>query len=364
MIVPFLDLSQTYLELQEEIDQSISRVLHSGSYILGDEVAAFEQSWASYCSAEYAVGVGSGLDALVLALRAIDIRPGDEVIVPAHTFIATWLAVSAVGAVPVPVDPDPNTFNITAELIQPHITSRTRAIVPVHLYGQPVDLDPILLLAKSLNIFVIEDAAQAHGASYKQRRIGGHADLVCWSFYPGKNLGAFGDAGAITTNSLPMAERLRNLRNYGSTTKYIHNEKGSNSRLDPLQAAILGVKLSYLDRWNLRRQKIAQLYLDGLAGLPCTLPSIIETAQSSWHLFVIKCSKRDELMNHLSSNDIQTLIHYPIPAHRQHAFSGDGFPRMKTTEMIATQIVSLPIGPHMTTDQVHSVISHVKTFPF
>jgi dTDP-4-amino-4,6-dideoxygalactose transaminase len=272
MKIPFLDLQAAYLELKPEIDAAISRVLNSGWYILGPEVEAFEEEWAAYCGASHAVGVGNGLDALTLALRALEIGPGDEVIVPSNTYIATWLAVSAVGATPVPVEPNPSTYNIDPTLIPDALTPRTKALLPVHLYGQPADLDPILALARQHNLAVVEDAAQAHGARYKSKRIGAHGDVVCWSFYPGKNLGALGDAGAITTRRADIADRIRMMRNYGSREKYVNDVQGVNSRLDPIQAAVLRVKLKVLDEWNDRRKSIASLYTQHLDDCPLSLP--------------------------------------------------------------------------------------------
>ena len=256
-------MAPSYRELKPEIDAAVSRVLESGWYILGPEVEAFEAEWAAYCDAKHAVGLANGLDALTLALRALDIGPGDEVIVPSNTYIATWLAVSGVGATPVPVEPDEATHNIDPARIEAAITSRTRALLPVHLYGQPADMDPILDIAKRHGLRVIEDAAQAHGARYKGKRIGAHGDIVCWSFYPGKNLGALGDAGAITTNDTALAERVALLRNYGSRQKYVNEEAGVNSRLDPIQAAVLRVKLGVLDEWTERRRAVATAYTVG-----------------------------------------------------------------------------------------------------
>jgi dTDP-4-amino-4,6-dideoxygalactose transaminase len=313
MKVPFLDLRAAYLELKPEIDAAIARVLDSGWYILGPEVEAFEVEWAEYCGASHAVGVGNGLDALTLALRALEIGPGDEVIVPSNTYIATWLAVSAVGATPVPVEPDEGTYNINPALIPAAITPRTKALLPVHLYGQPADLDPILAIARQHNLAVVEDAAQAHGARYKGQRIGAHGDVVCWSFYPGKNLGVLGDAGAITTNRADLADRIRVLRNYGSREKYVNEVQGVNSRLDPLQAAVLLVKLKVLDEWNDRRRNIATLYNQGLAGSGMSLPYVPKWADPVWHLYVIRTPGRVALQVRLTEAGIGTMIHYPIP---------------------------------------------------
>src|SRR6056297_3919445 len=263
-MIPFLDLRAAYLELKFDIDTATARVLDSGWYILGPEVEAFEAEWAAYCEARHAVGLANGLDALTLSLRALEIGPGDEVIVPSNTYIATCLAVAGVGATPVPVEPDPATHNIDPARIEAAITPQTRAILPVHLYGQPADMDPILGIARRHGLRVIEDAAQAHGARYKGKRIGAHGDIVCWSFYPGKNLGAMGDAGAITTDDPDLAERISLLRNYGSRQKYVNEEAGINSRLDPVQAAVLRVKLKVLDEWTERRRKLAAAYTEGL----------------------------------------------------------------------------------------------------
>lgn len=356
-MVPFLDLRAAYLELKPEIDAAIARVLDSGWYILGHEVEAFEAEWAEYCGAAHAVGVGNGLDALTLALRALDIGPGDEVIVPSNTYIATWLAVSAVGATPVPVEPDPATYNIDPDLIPAAITSRTRALLPVHLYGQPADLDPILAIAHQHNLAVVEDAAQAHGARYKGKRIGSHGDVVCWSFYPGKNLGALGDAGAITTNRKDVAERVGVLRNYGSRVKYVNDTQGVNSRLDPIQAAVLRVKLQYLDAWNARRHALAARYLEILAGTDLTLPYVAPWAQPVWHLFVVRSPQRDQLQQYLSDHGVGSLIHYPIPPHIQRAYTGSTIAKSKLplSKQLAAEVLSLPIGPHLS-PQAHSAI--------
>lgn len=357
MNVPFLDLRAAYIELKPEIDAAIARVLDSGWYILGPEVEAFEEEWAAYCEAGHAVGVGNGLDALTLALRALDIGPGDEVIVPSNTYIATWLAVSAVGATPVPVEPDPATYNIDPTRIAAVITPRTRALLPVHLYGQPADLDPILAIADQYNLAVVEDAAQAHGARYKGNRIGSHGDVVCWSFYPGKNLGALGDAGAITTNRGDLADRIRMLRNYGSREKYVNEVQGMNSRLDPIQAAVLRVKLKVLDEWNTRRCRIAALYTQELAGTPLRLPHTPEWAKPVWHLYVIRSSERDALQERLSAAGIGTLIHYPIPPHRQEAFPGQVSSELPLAESIAAEILSLPIGAHLSDTHAEAAVA-------
>ena len=357
-MIPFLDLAAPYLELKAEIDAAVSRVLKSGWYILGPEVEAFETEWADYCGAQHAVGLANGLDALILALRALNIGPGDEVIVPSNTYIATWLAVSAVGAHPVPVEPDPATHNIDPARIAVAITPQTKALLPVHLYGQPADMDPILALAKRHGLAVIEDAAQAHGAGYRGRRIGGHGDIVCWSFYPGKNLGAMGDGGAITTNRADLADKVRLLRNYGSREKYVNEVQGGNSRLDPLQAAILRVKLSYLDAWTDRRRAIANAYMNGLSGSELILPHVPDWADPVWHLYVIRSTDRSKVQKQLSDAGIGTLIHYPIAPHMQKAYAHLGIPfdALPVAQKFAAEVLSLPIGPHLAIQDAMTVL--------
>lgn len=363
MQVPFLDLGATYRELKDELDEAIHRVLASGWYILGPEVEAFETKWAEWCGAAHAVGLASGLDALILAIRALDIGPGDEVIVPSHTYIATWLAVTAAGAQIVPVEPDIGTYNINPDLIEAAITKRTKAILPVHLYGQAANMDAILAVAKSHGLAVIEDAAQAHGAQYKNTRIGSHGDVVCWSFYPGKNLGAFGDAGAITTNRSDIAERVAMLRNYGSRIKYKNEERGLNSRLDPLQAAILSVKLHHLQNWTERRQRLAMRYQSALQESDLILPTVPEWADPVWHLYVVRSRQRDALQAMLQKADIGTLIHYPIPPFKQKAYadkqlSEKDYPLATT---VADELLSLPIGPHLSDEQQAYVIETIRS---
>ena len=349
MKIAFLDLGAAYREQQAEIDAAVTRVLASGWYILGQEVDAFEAEWATYCSAAHCVGVANGLDALTLALRALDIGPADEVIVPTNTYIATWLAISAVGARPVPVEPDAATYNLDPARIEEAITPRTKAILAVHLYGQPADIDPILALARAHGIAVVEDAAQAHGARYKGKRIGAHGDITCWSFYPGKNLGAVGDAGAVTTNRTDLAERVRTLRNYGSRRKYVNDIRGVNSRLDPIQAAVLRVKLARLDLWTERRRVIAQHYLDKLADLDLILPTVTPWVAPAWHLFVVRHARRDALQAHLAAVGIETLIHYPIPPYRQKAYADLLFPTnaFPIADQHSETVLSLPIYPQL-----------------
>ena len=362
MRVPFLDLGAAYRELQTEIDQAVARILASGWYILGPEVEAFESEYAAYCETSHCIGLGNGLDALHLALRAMDVGPGDEVIVPSNTYIATWLAVSQCGAKPVPVEPVEATYNIDPELIEAAITPRTKVILPVHLYGQPADMDPILDIARKHGLKVLEDGAQAHGARYKGKRLGSHGDAVAWSFYPGKNLGAMGDGGAVTTDDPELAERIRVLRNYGSSVKYVNEVQGYNSRLDPIQAAVLRVKLKYLDEWNARRSSIAKQYLDGLEDADLILPSVPDWAEPAWHLYVIRHPRRDELQKCLANADIGSLIHYPIPPHKQEAYSEMGLEdgALPIAESIHREVLSLPIGPHMQKQQVEHVICSIK----
>ena len=361
MSVPFLDVGAAYRELKPEIDAAVARVLESGWYILGPEVEAFEAEYAAYCGAAHAVGVANGLDALVLSLRALGVGEGDEVIVPSHTFIATWLAVSAVGAVPVPVEPDPGTWNIDPDRIEAAVSARTRAILPVHLYGQPADLDPIMDIARAHGLAVIEDAAQAHGASYKGRRIGAHGDAVCWSFYPGKNLGALGDAGAVTTNRADVADRIALLRNYGAREKYLNEERGLNSRLDPIQAAVLRVKLARLDDWNLRRRAIAARYIEALGGTGLVLPHVPDWADPVWHLFVVRSKRRDVLRAQLDAAGVQTLIHYPVAPFDQRAYAHlqRDAERCPIARSLSREVLSLPIGPQMASDDVDGVIAGV-----
>lgn len=357
--VPFLDLKAAYAELAPELDAAILRASRSGWYIGGAEVEAFEADFSAYTDAKYCVGVGNGLDALILSLRALDIGHGDEVIVPSHTFIATWLAVSAVGATPVPVEqPSRGSYNLDAASAEAHITPRTKAIMPVHLYGIPADMDAICQLARKHGLAVVEDAAQAHGAKVRGKPIGSHGDVVAWSFYPGKNLGALGDGGAITTNDEAIANRIRKLGNYGSAVKYYNQERGVNSRLDPIQAAVLAVKLKYLDAWNSRRQHIAQQYTEAFADLPMMLPKIPDWAEPVWHLYVINTMHREALQAGMAENGVHTLIHYPVPPHLQEAYRDLNLKqsRLPIAESYANQVLSLPIGPQLSANDVSKVI--------
>jgi len=355
--IPFLDFAAIHAELRPELDAAYQRVVDSNHLILGAEVEQFEREFAAYCEAEHAIGVGNGLDALFLTLKAMDIGPGDEVIVPSNTYIATWLAVSYAGATPVPVEPDNATYNLDPALIEAAITPRTRAIMPVHLYGQPADMDPIMDIARRHNLKVIEDAAQAHGARYHGRRVGTLGDAAGFSFYPGKNLGALGDGGAIVTNDAELARRLRMLRNYGSSVKYHNEVKGFNTRLDELQAAFLRAKLKGLDAGNERRRAVAARYLERLAGSGLGLPFVPEWAEPVWHLFVVRSEARQALQTELGARGIGTVIHYPIPPHRQPAYAELGLPegRLPISEAIHREVLSLPIWPQMHAEQVERV---------
>lgn len=364
LAVPFLDVSETYKELKDELNSAFLRVMESGWYILGKEVSAFEEEFASYCGVRNCIGVGNGLDALHLILRAYDIGQGDEVIVPSNTFIATWFAVSYTGATVVPVEPDEKTYNIDPNKIERAITPRTKAIIPVHLYGQPAAMDEINKIAEKHNLWVIEDAAQAQGALYKGRHTGSLGHVAGFSFYPGKNLGAFGDAGAVTTNDDILAEKIRMLRDNGSKVKYDHQLKGCNSRLDELQAAFLRVKLRHLDRWNERRVSIAAQYFEHLSGMDIALPHILDNTNPVWHLFVIRTRERDKLRAYLKQNNIDTLIHYPVPPHLQPAYKDMGLSKgnFPISEQIHEEVLSLPIGPHLDREEVQKVIRSIKAF--
>jgi dTDP-4-amino-4,6-dideoxygalactose transaminase len=364
MTVPFLDLKGNYLSIEHEIQEAVNRVLKSGWFILGEEVKAFETVFATYCGTAHCIGVGNGLDALHLILKGYDIGTGDEVIVPANTYIATALAVSYSGATPVLVEPDSETYNIDPEKIEQAITSRTKAIMTVHLYGQPADVISINAIAKKHGLKVIEDNAQAHGALFDGKRTGGLSDAAATSFYPGKNLGAYGDGGAITTNDAVLAEKVRMLANYGQEKKYYNKFKGFNSRLDELQAAILSVKLKHLDAWTARRREIACLYFEQLADvsdvkLPATHPSTTPV----YHLFVIRHPRRNEMQAHLSKHGIGTLIHYPVPLHLQEAYQDLGLPSgtFPITEKLSHEVISLPMYPELTTDMISIVTDTIRT---
>jgi dTDP-4-amino-4,6-dideoxygalactose transaminase len=365
MNVPFLDLKAPYAELRDEFDAAFRRTMESGWFITGPELGAFESEFAALCGARHCVGVANGLDALHLILRALDVGEGDEVIVPSNTYVATWLAVSYAGATPVPVEPDERTYNIDPARIEEAVTPRTKAIMPVHLYGQPADMDAIKEVAAPRGLKVIEDAAQAHGALYKGRPAGSLGDAAGFSFYPGKNLGAMGDGGAITTNDDGLADRLRVLRNYGSRVKYYNEEKGFNSRLDELQAALLRVKLRRLAGWNARRREIAALYLAALEGVPrLALPRVPPYADPVWHLFVVRHPERDRLQQSLAAAGVGTLIHYPVPPHLQRAYAELGYPAgsFPVAEGMAKEVLSLPMGPHASDAQAEYVVGQLSAF--
>ncbi len=362
--VPFLDLRASYLEIKDELDAAYRRTMDSGWYILGSEVQAFEEEFAHFIGTKHCVGVGNGLEALQLILRAYRIGPGDEVIVPANTYVATWLAVSGAGATPVPVEPVERTFNLDPARIEAAITSRTKAVLPVHLYGQAAQMDAISQIAKERGLKVVEDAAQAHGARYKGRRAGALGDAAGWSFYPTKNLGAYGDAGAITTDDDELAEEVRLLRNYGSKEKYYNEVKGVNSRLDELHAALLRVRLKYLDEWNARRARVARMYLEGLSGAGLLLPEVAEGAEPVWHLFAVRSRRRNELQRFLKSAGINTLVHYPVAPHLQKAYQDEGIAEgaYPITEAIHREVLSLPMGPHLSDEDAARVVEAAHGF--
>jgi dTDP-3-amino-3,4,6-trideoxy-alpha-D-glucose transaminase len=363
MNVPFLELKPAYEELRTEFDAAYRRVMDSGWYLFGRELETFEAEYARYCGTTHCIGVANGLEALQLALMAAGLGPGDEVLVPSNTYIATWLAVSSVGARPVPVEPDERTFNLDPARLAEKITPRTKAILPVHLYGQCADMDAINAIAQKHGLFVLEDAAQAQGAKYRGRTAGSLGHAAAHSFYPGKNLGAFADGGALTTSDAAFAEKLRSLRNYGSKVKYHHEVRGMNSRLGELQAAFLRAKLPHLDEWNTRRVAFAARYLAQLrevAGL--TLPQVPAWAGPIWHLFVVRTPRRDALQQHLATHGVGTLIHYPIPPHLSGAYRDAGWQRgdFPLTEKLAAEVLSLPIGPHLTAEQIDCVCTAVR----
>lgn len=359
--IPFLDLRATYTELKTELDEAYHRTMNSGWYLLGNELASFEKEFADYCGTKHAIGVANGLQALELILRAYDISEGDEVIVPSNTYIATWLAISSVGAQIVAVEPDPSTYNLDPAQIEAAITKKTKAIIVVHLYGQTADMDPILTIAKKYGLKVIEDAAQAHGATYKGKKAGGLGDAAGFSFYPGKNLGAFGDGGAITTNDDALATKIQMLRNYGSKQKYHHEIQGTNSRLDEIQAAVLRVKLKYLDEWNERRNQIAEFYTAQLKNQSSILrPYVLEHTKPAWHLYVIRTTQRDELQNQLMKQGIHTLIHYPTPPHKQAAYKELETWSLPISEKLHQEVLSIPMGPHISLEDAQRVVAAVK----
>ena len=362
MKVPFLSLRGAGEELRAELDLAWRTVLESGTYILGEQVRSFEREFAAYCGAKHCVGVGNGLEALTLVLRAWDIGPGHEVIVPSNTYIATWIAVSATGATPVPVEPDPATCNIDPGRIAAALTPRTRAILPVHLYGLCADMGPIMELAAKRGLKVLEDAAQAHGARCGSKRAGALGHAAAFSFYPTKNLGALGDAGAVVTDDAKLAARVARLRNYGFSERYRNEELGSNSRLDELQAALLRVKLGHLDAWNARRARLAALYLELLEGCPLQLPRAPVGFEHAWHLFVVRAAHRDRVQADLAAAGVGTLIHYPIPPHLQAAYRGLGVAAgsLPVSERMHGEVLSLPLSPHHSEEQIRYVAAQLR----
>ena len=360
--VPFLDLRPEALGLGPAVQDAAARVIAGGRYVLGPELERFEDAFAARTGTAHCIGVASGLDALQLSLEALGIGAGDEVIVPSHTYIATWFAVSRTGARPVPVEPDPASGCIDPDRIDAACTGRTRAVIPVHMCGHPVRMGDVLAVARRRGLSVVEDCAQAHGAAHADRPVGSWGDTGAWSFYPGKNLGALGDGGAITTSDSTLARRLRRLRNYGSDRRYAHMDTGANSRLDELQAAILSVKLEHLAVANDRRRAVARAYARGLAGLPLRLPQ--DVPGHAWHLYAVHSDRRDELAAHLTGHGVGVLMHYPVPPHLQPAYAALGLRAgdLPVAESIAARTLSLPMGPHLETDQVDRVVRCVRDF--
>ena len=365
MKIPFLDLQAASAQVADEVSSRWKTIVDQSDFVLGREVARFEGEFAEYCTCDHAIGVASGLDALKLILRAMDIGPGDEVITAANSFIATALAISSVGATPVLVDMDDRDFLIDVQALEGAITPRTKAIMPVHLYGQAANMEPILAVARKHGLKVIEDACQAHGALCNGRKCGSIGDAAAFSFYPGKNLGAFGDGGAATTNDAALAERIRMLRNYGSPRRYHHDELGENSRLDTIQAAVLSVKLQRLDAWNATRRRVASRYAEGLENVAeVRLPATNGYAEHVHHLYVIRTARRDTLMEHLQECGVGCIIHYPIPIHLQKAYASGGWKPgdFPVAEKAANEILSLPLFPTMTDEQVDYVVEAVADF--
>lgn len=361
--IPLVDLKAQYKSLQKDVDGAVKRVIKNAQFILGREVELLEQEFASYCMASYAVGVDNGSSALELGMRALGINIGDEVITPVNSFIASSSSISFIGATPVWVDCDPKTYNINVSQIQDKITKKTKAIMPVHLYGQAADMDSILRIAKKYKLFVIEDACQAHGALYKGKRVGTFGDFAAFSFYPGKNLGAYGDAGAIITNNKTLAEKVRQMRNYGQSKKYYHEFLAWNRRLDEIQASILRVKLRYLDSWNKKRRRIAGLYDQHLKEFPVSTPYIEPYNAHVYHLYVIRVKERNELREYLAKKEIETGIHYPIPIHLQKAYRHmRGKERFPVAESYMKEYLSLPIYPELTDREVWYICQKIKSF--
>ena len=364
MKVPFATFRPMEQELETEFKAAFDRVLASSWYIGGKEDEAFEAAFADYCGVDHCIGVGNGLDALMLILRALGLGPGEEVLVPSNTYIASALAITYAGAMPMFVEPNLDTYNIDPKGIEEKITAKTRAIMPVHLYGQPCDMDPIMELAHKHNLYVVEDCAQAHGARYHGKLVGTFGNAAAFSFYPGKNLGALGDAGAVVTNDRTLAEKVRALGNYGSDYKYHHVYKGHNSRLDELQAALLSVKLPHLDRMNAFRNQVAQRYLQEIKNPQVILPKCLPDTACVWHVFALRCHRRDELEMHLAKHEIGTVKHYPIPMHLQPCYEELGLPKgsLPIAERISAEELSIPMYYGMTPDQISWVIEAVNSF--
>lgn len=360
-MIPFVDLKREYHEVKEEIDEAVQRVLESGWFILGKELEQFEEEFARYLGVEHVIGVNSGTDALYLAVKALGIGSGDEVITVSFTVTSTADAVVRNGATPVFVDIDPETYTIDPDQIRKAITDKTRAILLVHLYGHPADMDQIMEIAKDYNLYVIEDTSHAHGAEYKRKKVGTIGHVACFSFYPTKNLGAYGDAGAVVTNDEELALKLKMLRNYGSIKKY-HNEYiGINSRLDEIQAAILRVKLKYLDEWNERRRRLARLYNEFLEDSKVITPTEKEYAKHVYHLYVIRYEKRNKLQEYLEKKGIKTLVHYPTPVHLQKAYLSLGLTaKLPVTERVSKEVLTLPIYPHLEEVVIDYISSSIK----
>jgi dTDP-4-amino-4,6-dideoxygalactose transaminase len=359
-MIPFNDFKRENAAIGGEISQAMQRVIRSGWFILGEETEKFEEEFSKYVGARFGIGMNSGSDALYLAIRALGISKRDEVITVSHTMISTVDAIARNGAKPVFVDIEPNTYVMNVPKIETKISNRTRAIIPVHLYGHPVDMDPLMEIAEKHDLYVIEDACQAHGAEYKGNRVGSIGDVGCFSFYPTKNLGAYGDGGMAVTNDKELAENLGKSRNYGQSKKYYHDFIGVNSRLDEMQAAVLRVKLKYLDEWNEKRRKIAKLYNEILGNTEVTVPIEREYAKHVYHLYAVRRKKRDKLKQYLLKNGIQTLIHYPIPVHRQKAYPSSN--RLPTTERICKEILSLPMYPFLKEEEIEAVSHYMLEY--
>jgi len=363
--IPLVDLLRQYRLIKEELNEAISEVLESGSFILGENVSSFEQEFSNYLNTKYAVGVGSGTDALHIALKTIGVNPGDEVITVPFTFISTVYAIIHCGAKPVLVDIDPNTYTINTKQITQAITEKTKAIIPVHMYGQPADMEPIMEIAEQHGLWTIEDAAQAHGAEYKSRKVGSIGHIACFSFYPSKNLGAYGDGGMMVTNDEELSKKAKQLRQYGQKSRYRYEAVGYNSRLDEIQAAILRVKLKHLDAWTEKRRNHAKLYNSLLTGVSSVVTPIEDSDRKHvYHLYVIRCQDRDNLRNYLASKNIATGIHYPEPIHLSEVYKNHGYDNydLKFSQDYALQVLSLPMFPELTNNEIMQVCSQIGIF--